>query len=345
MAGNPGNGSERGARSGTQTLALLAAPLNSAILRALSAGARQLTDLQSEVGLPAQTTLRAQLKRLVEAETVVKRRHNLFPGVLDYELNDAGRGLLHVIAILERWLGRHPPTPLALGESAAKAAVKALVEGWATGMLRVLAARPLALTDLDGLIAAHNYPALERRLGAMRLAGLAQARAPRGRSTPYALTDWAREGIAPLAAASHWEQRHGTDPSGVGRVDVETAFLLAIPLLRLPYEISGSCRMSVELSSGNGGSPAGASVRFDKGRVALCTTKPLESPDAWALGSPRAWLIAVLERDPDRLELGGDRALARRIIDALHAGSRPAETGHEPLTLDAEPTIREDGSN
>ncbi len=44
-------------------------------------------------------------------------------------------------------------------------------------MLRALAAGSLSLTELDRLIGALSYPSLERRLVAMRLAGLVGARA------------------------------------------------------------------------------------------------------------------------------------------------------------------------
>ena len=58
-----------------------------------------------------------------------------------------------------------PEGPLALGSSTAKSAIKALVEGWGTNMIRALAARPLSLTELNGLISGLSYPSLERRLG------------------------------------------------------------------------------------------------------------------------------------------------------------------------------------
>jgi DNA-binding HxlR family transcriptional regulator len=306
---------------------LLAAPLNYLILRALSKAPRHQAELRRETGSPAQTTLRAQLRKLEEAGVVSRQRRNGFPGTVDYELTSPGRDLLFVAEILDRWLENSPNDKLRLGESAAKAAVRALAEGWSTTMLRALAAGPRSLTELDRVISSLSYPALERRLGALRLAGLIEARRGNGRGTPYAVTDWLRRGIAPLAAAARWERRHLPAQSPpITRIDTEAAFLLAVPLLQLP-EISGACRMAAEIPNGKKHRLAGVMVEVDEGRIPFCATRLEGNPDAWALGSLSAWLSAVIDGDADRLELGGDCRLARALADGLHevlfpAGSR-----------------------
>jgi DNA-binding HxlR family transcriptional regulator len=313
------NGSGNGARSGAQTLALLASPLTCLILQSLSEGARQQADLRREAGSPAQTTLRAQLNKLTEIGAIAKRRRSRFPGVLEFELTATGRNLLFVAGVLERWLEDAPDGPLALGGSTAKAATRALAEGWSTTMLRALSAGPLSLTELDGVIGSLSYPSLERRLGAMRLAGQVEARPGNGRGTPYAVTDWLRKGVAPVAAAVRWERRHlpqATAP--IGRLDVEAAFLLAVPLLRLPNELSGSCRLATEIPNGKGRRLAGVTVEVKGGQIASCAATLRGSPDAWALGSTAAWLEAVIEYDADRLDLGGNCHLARALLDGLH---------------------------
>jgi DNA-binding HxlR family transcriptional regulator len=319
LAANTVNGSGNGARSGAQTLALLAAPLNVAILRALAAGPKQQVELRHETGTPAQTTLRAQLKRLDQVKALEKRRRNRFPGVLEYELSAAGRELLFVADTIERWLGRAPEGPLQLGGNPAKAAIKALAEGWSTTMLRALAANPLSLTELDRVIASLSYPALERRLAALRLAGQVEARAGNGRGTPYAVTGWAREGIGPLAAAARWERRHmPVDTPPIRRIDAEAVFLLTMPLLSLSTEVSGSCRMAMELPGKNGRRLAGAMVAVERGRIESCTSRLQGTPDAWALGSVGAWLEALVQADTDNIEPGGDGRLARALLECLH---------------------------
>jgi DNA-binding HxlR family transcriptional regulator len=305
-------------RSGAQILLLLATPLNVLALRALEHGPKRQAELRCEAGFPAQTTLRAQLKRLETIGAIEKHRRNRFPGVLEYELTAPGRDLLFVAAVLERWLDRAPGGSLALGSNGAKAAIKALAEGWSTTMLRALAAAPLSLTELDRLISSLSYPSLERRLGAMRLAGLVEARPGNGRGRPYGVTDWVRRGVASLAAAARWERKnlpHVTMP--LSRLEVEAAFLLALPLVDLPVDLNGSCRMAAELSDGTRKALAGVTVEVDQGGVVACTTQLTGKPDAWALGSTFAWLNALIDDDPVSLELGGDHRLSRGLVDGM----------------------------
>jgi DNA-binding HxlR family transcriptional regulator len=313
------NGSGNGMRSGAQALSLLAVPLNCFILGALREGPMEQGELRQGAGSPAQSTLRAQLKRLAEIGAIAKHRRNRFPGILEYELAPPGHDLLFVAGVLERWLGDAPGGPLALGGNPAKAAIKALAEGWSTTMLRALAAGPLSLTELDQVIGSLSYPSLERRLGAMRLSGQVESRPGDGRGTPYAVTEWLRRGIAPIAAAARWERRHlprATTP--IARIDVEAIFLLTLPMLRLSTDMSGVCRMAAEIPNGQGRRLAGVMVEVEEGQIASCATQLRGNPSAWALGPPLAWLNAVIERDSDRLELGGDGDLTRALLGALH---------------------------
>lgn len=312
------NGSGNGERSGAQVLVLLATPLTPVVLRALADGPQRQSELRRRAGFPAQTTLRAQLRRLEALGALAKERRNRFPGVLDYELTVAGRELLRVVEALERWLGGAPDGPLALGDSVAKASVKALADAWSTTILRALAGGPLTLTELDGLIVGLSYPSLERRLSAMRASGLVEARPGNGRGTPYALTGWARAGVGPLAAAIRWERRHVQSAATVALIDIEAAFMLSVPLIVLPSDVSGSCRMAVEFPGDDGPQLAGVVVCVDRGRVVSCTSRLQGKPNAWALGSLAGWLDAMVEGNADRIEPGGDSLLAGSLLDAVH---------------------------
>lgn len=319
MAKDTVNGSGNGARSGAQTLVLLASSVNSRILQALADGPKAQAELRHAAGSPAQTTLRAHLRRLADVGSIARQRRNRFPGVLEFELTEAGRELLAVAAALERWLSQAPDGGLELGTDAARAATKALAEGWSTTILRALAAGPLSLTELDQVIGSLSYPSLERRMAAMRLAGQVEARPNMTKGTPYAVTRWLRRGIAPIAVATRWEQRHlpETAPPPT-RIDAEAIFMLTAPLLSLASDVSGACRMAVELP--NGGKPTLAGVLIDarEGRIASCRTQLRGSSDAWASGSATAWLGALVDADSDGLELGGDGWLARSFLLSLH---------------------------
>ncbi len=314
-------------RAGAHSLALLAAPMNVALLRSLSEQPTPLIDLRRAVGNPPQTTMRKHLAALAEVGIVARERDTHFGASVTYTLQKPGTDLLGLARVLERWLTMAPADPIELGSVAARSAIKALAEGWSTTLLRALAARPLTLTELDALISDVSYPSLERRLAAMRLAGQVDPIAATGRGTPYAVTSWLRRAVVPLVSAVCWERRHlaeATPP--IGRLDIETAFLLTVPLLRLDEEYSGSCRLAVETAGKNGTRRSvGVLVGIEEGRVAYCRARLEGDATASASGSVSAWYRAIAEGHIDQLEAGGDRALADAIMASIHASLvRPA---------------------
>ncbi|HWM63048.1 MAG TPA: winged helix-turn-helix transcriptional regulator [Solirubrobacterales bacterium] len=313
-----GNGSE--GRTGTRVLTLLAAPLNGLILNELAQGPRRLAELRHETGSPPQTTLRTHLKQLGEIGVVARRRLNLFPSIREYHLTGLpGRELRFVATTLEGWLANAPSEPLPVGSDAAQAATKALVDGWSSTMLRALAPGPLTLGELNRAVGALGRPSIERRLTAMRLAGLVEPSIDAGDGTPYAVTEWLRRGVAPLAAAIRWERHHlPNDTMPIAPLDAEAGFMLTAPLLRLPSELSGSCRLGVEFEDRGKHHLAGVTVVVEQGRVASWTTRLESGAAAWANGPAAAWLRNTIEADPNRLELGGDERLALALLDGLN---------------------------
>ncbi len=312
-------GEESDARAGTQALTLLSTPINVHVVQVLAEKPRSLMDLRRETGSPPQTTMRGYLRTLDEIGVVTKRRQDGFPGSLDFELTAAGRDLVLVMEALRMWLADAPEGPLQLGTSAANSAVKALIGGWSTNMMRALAARPLSLTELDSVITGVSYPTLERRLAAMRLAGQIEATPSRDKRTPYGVTPWMRQAIAPLAAAAQWERRHlRATAAPITDRDAEAAFLLTVPLVSLPAGMSGSCRMAVELSANGGNRLAGALIGVEEGRIASCVSRLEGNATAWATGSASVWLRALIEQDGSSLETGGDCQLAGALIDGVH---------------------------
>jgi len=253
---------------------------------------------------------------------IFTRRNGGSPGgSVEYELTAAGEDLLFVAETLDAWLAESPNASRPMGGEGAKAAIKALVEGWSSTLLRALAAKPLSIAELDSLIGDFNYPSLERRIAAMRLAGQVEARPANGRETPYAVTAWLRRGVAPLLAAIRWERLYlADDISSIASIDVEAAFLLAMPLLELDGDLSGGCRLAVELPKGRGQRLAGVLVEIDGGTLASCASRLDGVVDAWASGSVASWLPALIDHDMASLELGGDGGLAHAVVGGIHRG-------------------------
>jgi DNA-binding HxlR family transcriptional regulator len=306
-------------RAGAHALSMLSVPLNVHVIQALADGPLPLFDLRRAVGSPPQTTMRGHLRSLDRDGILQRRRKSEFPGLVDFGLEPPGHELLVVAEGLKAWLLDAPDGPVQLGSLAAKSSIKALVEGWSSGIIRALAAKPLSLTELSRLISDLSYPSLERRLMAMRMAGLIDPCSGTSRGRPYAVTGWLRRAIAPLAAATRWERTNLPEETApIRRIDIEAAFLLALPLVSLPEQHSGICRLAVDTSNGRQSRQAGVVVEVRKGRVASCATRLDAGVDASALGSAAEWIGAVLERDGERLEVSGKRPLALALSEGLH---------------------------
>lgn len=299
----------------------MAAPLNGLVVRALAAEPKRLAELRSDLGGPAQSTLRGNLTKLMELG-VLERGTGTRPSALAYQLTEFGRDLLLAVGAVEAWLRQAPQGPVELESAAAKIAIKALIGGWASTVVRALAARPLTLTELDKLIDSYTYPALERRLSAMRLVGLIEADPDADGSTGrhYTVSSWLRRAIGPLSVAARCERRHMPSTTApIGRLDVESAFLLVVPMISLGSGVEGTFQLAVEGGRADSGRPwAGAQVTFEKGSVASCVARLETQPENWVLGLPSAWLEAVIGRDPDALRFGGESDAGREIVKGLH---------------------------
>jgi DNA-binding HxlR family transcriptional regulator len=306
-------------RAGAHALSLLSVPLNVEVLTALQDEPTPLVDLRKAAGSPPPTTMRGHVRTLTKLGVVERFRHNQFPGNTDLALGAAGRDLLTVARAVEDWLAIAPDGPIEPGTPAAKSSIKALVEGWSNNVVRAIAARPLSLTELDGVIPSLSYPSLERRLVAMRDVGLIAARPSNGRGTPYAATTWLRRAITPLAAAAHWERRRiPTASPPISRLDIEAAFLLAVPMLTLASQLSGTCRLAVDMPRDREHDFVGILFDVQDGEVLSCSSRLAGAADVVVTGSSRAWLRAVIDREPGCLARSGDRELAAEVVDGLH---------------------------
>jgi len=310
-------------RAGGTVLSLLAGPLCAPILRAHLDGPLRLPDLRERIGGAAQTTLRGQVGNLRSIGALDRHVRSGMPYTVENELTGAGHGILAVADAVEVWLSRAPQGPIAFGSESAKGAIRALVAGWGSTILRALAARPLSLTELDSVIAEISYPSLERRLSAMRAARQVEMlTSENSAAKPYIVTDWTRQAVGPLVAAVRCEGEHlveATDP--LTRIDVETVFLLAVPLVALPGSASGSCLLAVGTEEGEdaGERLTGVEVEVEQGEVVSCVSRLESEPGTWATGTVDSWVGAILGGRIDGLRLGGrDADLARLLVESMH---------------------------
>ena len=321
-------------RAGAFALSLLATPGTVPVMRVLEAEPMPLAELRRAVGSPPQTTMRAQLRELTELGVLERLQAAEFPRAVDFELAEPGRELLEVAGVLERWLAGSPQGPMPLGETAAKRTVKALAEGWNAGIVGTLAARPLSLTQLSREISALSYPALERRLSALRTAGLVETGESNGHGAPCRPTAWLRRAAAPIAAAARFERRWVAD-TREAKTDIQALLMLAMPLAVPPAGASGTAMLVTRERGGqeaeNGSETVGVTVELQDGLLRSCAAGVEEGTPSWALGVPDAWLDAAVDGTISRLRFGGaEPELATGVAVALHeavrseAAARPA---------------------
>jgi DNA-binding HxlR family transcriptional regulator len=304
-----------GSRAGSLALSLLADQLNIGILNSLSGGRCQLSGLRELLGGPPKTTLRNRLRHLEEAVAVNRRQDSGFPGQASYELTSSGERLLGTADVLAKWLDGCPEGAVQIGSPSARNTIKALEGGWSTNILRALATRPLSLTELDRVLTGVNYPTLERRLDAMRLSGQVASTSANG-TRPYSVTRWLREAVAPLAAAVRWECGSSAGTPGLHRLDVETLFLLAVPMLRVVGVSEGSCRLEVLLGDDQS-AKAGVTVRMARGGPASCRASLEGDASSWIKGTPAEWMHVLSVGGEGQLESGGDRRIATALNSAF----------------------------
>ena len=196
----------------------------------------------------------------------------------------------------------------------------ALLGGWASMTIHALAGGPRSAAQVCEAIQVIDRGAVDARIDSMLETGLleeAPGEDPDGEPLVRA-TEWLRRAVAPLAAAARMELRFPPgDTAPIAALDVEAAFQLTLPLLKLPGEFWGACSLAVELDEGVAGSPAGVTARVEQGRVVACE-RGLD-PDAGTAvsGGAAAWLDAVIDRRTERISSSGERRLAKRILREL----------------------------
>ncbi len=320
-----GSGSDE-ERRGSRALSVFSRVLNARILRAhrdtpLSSGG-----IERRLGWAPKASLRLATANMREIGALaVDDRGSDSQGTVTH-LTEAGSGLLDLADVLERWLGQSPFGPMPLHDTPARGMVRALVAGWDSTIVRSLAERPQTLSELSASIPEHSYPTLKRRLAKLRSANLVSPVGEGGRTTALEATLWLRHAIGPISAAARWEQEYLAEPGPIARHEVEAAFLLVVPLLRLSGSASGVCALAGPTPGEQREEPgvAAVSLELDRGRVVSCVSGAKRNPTAWALGTPGAWFDAIVDGEVESLRLGGDDpALALEVVKGMHEALFP----------------------
>jgi len=310
-------------RAGSRALSIFANPLNARLLRAHLDGPQRLFGVQAAIGSTAESTVRAAISNLVEVGALARESDGSSSRAVLTSLSPAGRDLLFLADELDVWLSRAPYGPIEPGSEEARGAIKALAGGWSSTLIRELAGRPVTLGELDAAIADVSYPMLERRINWMRQTGQIEAVQREGRGTPYVVTDWLRRAIAPLSVSGRCERRHFADARPISDVEIEAAFMMALPLATLPPFFAGTCVLAsqTDLSQDDPDHAplAGVTVEVERGQVVSFGPRLAAGPPTWVVGSAGAWLDAVIDGEISDLRIGGEKPqLALDLVAGLH---------------------------
>jgi DNA-binding HxlR family transcriptional regulator len=306
-------------RPGGRVLSLFSSAQHGLILRSLAEGPVDLHDLARRAGVPNWTGLRGNIGNLIGLGALEKRGPDGEPGVLDNALTPFGYDLLSVGTVLDAWLVRAPSGPLGPETADARDAIRALTSAWGSTILRALAVRSLSVSELDDLLGSLTYPAIARRITAMGDAGLVETAGEDGRGPAYAPTRWLREAMGPLMAAMRCESLHlDGQAMSLGRIDVETLFLLTVPIVGAVDATDGDCQLVVQLDDRDGGGSAGVRVSVDDGAPVSCVSRLDEGLEDQVTGPVPDWLPALVDGAVGGLDGNGSNRRSTAMVEALH---------------------------
>lgn len=250
--------------------------------------------------------------------TVLEHPLEIAPG-RQYQVSDGGREMLFVAFVAERWLQRAPDGPIPFDSRETEQVITTLAEAWNATVVHVLSRGPQTFEELHAATAGISRQEVRRHLSAMQKARQVEPLPDEGEGTKYVVTEWLQAGIAPLIASARLERRNPKENMApIDPLDVEAGFMLSLPLVKLPKELSGVCRLGLNLSEDDGGSLTGVTAEIDQGQVISCKAGLEGSANAWAAGSANDWLDTVIEPDAERVRTGGDRWLTRALLSELH---------------------------
>jgi DNA-binding HxlR family transcriptional regulator len=305
----------------SRSLSVFTSALNARVLYAFAERPLTPGELEEMLGWAPQSSLRASIAKLTELGALARIATARRPQGAPMELTEAGQELLPVATALERWLADSPAGPISIEDPAAQGIVRTLTAGWDATIVRALAERPQGLIELSAAIPELNYPALKRRLAKLRSTDLVvPAETASGRACEA--SEWLRRAVVPLTLAGRWERRHEAGQP-IARTEVEAAFMLALPLARLPAKAGGACSLAVLTAEEGGNSKrdvAGVALEVRDGEIVSCTTGAAGDQPTWALGTVDAWYEALIDGRADALRVGGAKPrLVDGIVRALHA--------------------------
>jgi len=284
------------------------------LLRGLEAGARPPSELERRLPGLERSSLAERLARL-ERIGALRRTVGRAPGRrVRYRLTPAGEELMGVANVLDAWAERAAYGDLVARPSDAMA--KALVAGWASGLMAALAAGPARRAHLERAAPALAHHQLESRLRGLLRAGLVERLASARGGGRIALTSRGREAMGPVLAALVWDHAHAASPAPPRPHDVATAMVIGFPLVVVSRHRRGLVTLTVA-DPGRPGSAELVRAQAGDGRVEAHVGVAEQGELAgWAHGEIAEW-GDTLVRGRRGIHVAGEPGLVTAILNAL----------------------------
>ena len=306
---------------GVRALKLLAEESMVAVLGGLADGALRPAELEHALPDAGHSVVMRRLRHLLECELVTYEhrpgqpphaRSAPIPHEAHYDLTDAGRALLEVIAEAGRWEQAWCSRVERRGPAGALA-VKLTADEHMRKIGLLLVDGPLCTTDLDGRAPGLGRSALRRRLRVLVLAGLLERR-NRGRAPLlYELTEGARHLALVAMLAGRWEWQWSRPGHPAPGRDLDELLHMLAPVARIAEPMAGICQL--HLDAGGADEPD-IYLAARAGNVLALPGAPAGPPEAVGHATPAAWCDALLRREGP-IAMSGDQELLAAVIGAL----------------------------
>jgi len=301
-------------------LRLLSAGAAGAILMALGEGPLRTKSLTERVSGYTPRTIYRYAGKLSELDVIERDEEPGVPSKVVHTLTDpCGSELYRLVTrFADASMSRLPDGRI---DAHAWATLGFLADLWETGMIEELSCDPRSPTELARGPHGLSYHQVNRRAGLFKTAGLLSEWQKPGRRRCYALTEKTRKTMGLIVGVAHWRHHHvvAEDEEGMTVDEMATVLRTALPLVRVQGHAGKRLKLCVLGQDPAAGSDAEIVWgQVDSDRTLRSCSPAAGSEDAWGRGRVATWIPAILDGDPRKVLVGGEKQLVGGALAQLH---------------------------
>lgn len=291
---------------GHATLGLLVEDWSVPIMRELLGRSRRPSELEQRIPEAPHSALMRRLGEMDAMGMVTKERFAGLPPRAQYALTGEGRTAIRIVGAARWWERAWSPGP----EDGIEA-LRLVADQRNREILLALAAGRLSPAALEQRLSG-SRSTVTQRLAELARKGILARNVDEGHAW-YELTDCARDLALVGVAAARWEWQWARPSEPVSPSLVADVLHLFAPLVDLPAELAGICRLHV------GSDTDGSEVYLAADGYRLAASPAHNSPQAACHGTPQGWVDGLLLRHWRGVTATGDRALVAAMLASMGA--------------------------